>query len=217
MEPCRENHYPYPDENVFLVTGIRADVGPLNFAKTVPLAIVARKAELAVSYFKAMAPDDQTWEITGCVSLDQLRGLRQRMSLANQESSGIQTLKEGLLASIVGKRQAWAIAYTDDRGKPLEPEIVMAASSASVKAHAEARGKHPAGLFSMESLDETIAMLDAIKNGKAEKIHYATDIDGGELDQELAETRAAMTDEEKLDADVWRKRMTAMRSGGVVK
>jgi len=26
-----------------------------------------------------MVPDRQKWEVTGCVSLDQLRGLRQRM------------------------------------------------------------------------------------------------------------------------------------------
>ena len=49
MEQCREKHYPYPDENVFLVTGIRTDGGPLSFSNTVPLAIVSRKADVAVS------------------------------------------------------------------------------------------------------------------------------------------------------------------------
>ena len=217
MAECREGHYPYPEENVFLVAGIRTDAGPLDFGNTVPLAIVARKAELAVGFYQAMVPDRQTWEITGCVSLDQLRGLRQRMIKAMKDPSSIKALKSGLLASITGKRQPWAIAYSDASGKPLEPEVVMAASSSAVKTHAESSGKKPAGMFSLEVLDETIAMLDKVKQGKAEKIHYATDIDGGELAQELAETRAAMTDEERAEADVWRQRMATMRAGGAVK
>ena len=193
MEQCREKHYPYPDENVFLVTGIRTDGGPLSFSNTVPLAIVSRKADVAVSYFQAMAPDNQKWDITGCVSLDQLRGLRLKMIRSTKGSPDAKELKDGLLASFAGKRQAWAIAYTD------------------------ASGKRPAGMFSMEVLDETITMLDAIKTGKAGKIHYATDIDGGELAQELAETRAAMTDAEREEADVWRQRMATMRAGGAIK
>jgi hypothetical protein len=217
MAQCREKHYPYPDENVYLVTGIRTDSGPLNFSNTVPLAIVSRKAEVAVSYFQAMAPDNQKWDITGCVSLDQLRGLRQKMIRSTKGSPDVKELKDGLFASITGKRQAWAIAYTDASGKPLEPEIVMASASTSVKAHAESSGKRPAGMFSMEVLDETISMLESVKAGKAEKIHYATDIDGGELAQELAETRAAMTDVERAEADVWRQRMATMRAGGAVK
>ena len=217
MAQCREKQYPYPEENVFLVTGIRTDVGLLNFGNTVPLAIVSRKADVAVSYFQAMVPDNQKWDITGCVSLDQLRGLRKKMIRSTKGSADVKELKDGLLASMTGKRQAWAIAYTDSNGKPLDPEIVMASASTSVKDYAESSGKHPAGMFSMEMLDETIAMLDSVKSGKAAKIHYATDIDGGELAQELAETRAAMSDAERAEADLWRQRMATMRAGGVVK
>ena len=216
MEQCREKHYPYPDENVFLVTGIRTDGGPLNFSNTVPLAIVSREADVAVSYFQAMAPDNQKWDITGCVSLDQLRGLRQKMIRSTKGSADVKELKDGLLASITGKRQAWAIAYTDASGKPLEPEIVIAASSTSVKVHAESSGKRPAGMFSMEVLDETITMLDAIKTGKAEKIHYATDIKGGELDQELAEEVASWSDEKRAKADARMQRALDKRARGVI-
>lgn len=217
MAQCREGHYPYPEENIFLVAGIRTDAGPLDFGNTVPLAIVARKAELAIGFYQAMVPDRQKWEVTGCVSLDQLRGLRQRMIKAMKTPSGIKELKSGLLASITGKRQPWAIAYSDASGAPLEPEIVMAASSSAVKAHAESNGKKPSGMFSLEVLDETMAMLDQVKQGKAEKIHYATDIDGGELAQELAETRAAMTDEERTEADGWVSEMRRMQAAGLIK
>ena len=216
MAECREGHYPYPEENVFLVAGIRTDAGPLDFGNTVPLAIVARKAELAIGFYEAMVPDRQTWEITGCVSLDQLRGLRQRMIKAMKDPSSIKALKSGLLASITGKRQPWAIAYSDASGTPLEPEVVMAASSSAVKTHAESSGKKPAGMFSLEVLDETIAMLDKVKQGKAEKIHYATDIAGGELDQELTEEVASWSDEQRAKADARMQRALDKRARGVI-
>lgn len=216
MAQCREGHHPYPEENIFLVAGIRTDAGPLDFGNTVPLAIVARKAELAIGFYQAMVPDRQKWEITGCVSLDQLRGLRQRMIKAMKTPSGIKELKSGLLASITGKRQPWAIAYSDASGAPLEPEIVMAASSSAVKTHAESNGKKPSGMFSLEVLDETMAMLDQVKQGKAEKIHYATDIAGGELDQELTEEVASWSDEQRAKADARMQRALDKRARGVI-
>ena len=126
MSECREGHFPYPDENVFLVSGVRVDTGPINFDKTVPMVVVSRRRERAMSYYVNMF-GTQKWEVSGIVSLEQLLGLKSRMSAAQLDRGGLKEIKGGVIGSMFGKRQAWAIAIADADNKPMEPEIVVSA------------------------------------------------------------------------------------------
>ncbi|MDE2609790.1 MAG: hypothetical protein KGL61_09445 [Burkholderiales bacterium] len=216
MSECREGHYPYPDENVFLITGVRVDNGPVNFDKTVPMVVVSRRRERAMSYYVNMF-GSQKWEVSGIVSLEQLRGLKSKMTSTQMDRGSLKEIKAGVFGKMFGKRQAWAIAIADSDNKPLEPEIVVASSSTDVIAYVKSPGKKAVGVFSMEMLDELIDKLEDVKFGRAKEIEYATDIKGGELAQELAEVRASMTDEEKEEADAMVKEMRSLQASGVIR
>ncbi|MET3109476.1 hypothetical protein AAKU58_004333 [Oxalobacteraceae bacterium GrIS 1.18] len=214
MSECREGHYPYPDENVFLVTGVRVDTGPIHFDKTVPMIVVSKRRERAMSYYSNMF-GSQKWEVSGIVSLEQLRGLKSKMAAAQMERSNLKELKSGLLGSIFGKRQAWAIAVADENNKPMEPEIVVASSSAEVIAYMKASSKNIGGVFSMEILDELIDKLEDTKLGRAKEIEYATDIKGGELAEELADVRKDYSPEQISNAEKWDNVWAAHKAGRV--
>ena len=49
MEMCRRNQYPYPDENIFFITGVKTDVEPIDYSKTTPLIVVSRRMEAAMA------------------------------------------------------------------------------------------------------------------------------------------------------------------------
>ena len=149
MSECREGHYPYLDENVFLVTGIRVDAGPISFDKTVPMVVVSRRRERAMSYYSNMF-GSQKWEVSGIVSLEQLLRLKSKMMTASLERGGLKEIKSGVMGSIFGKQQAWAIAVADGNNTPLEPEIIVASSSADVITYMKSSSKKISGVFSME-------------------------------------------------------------------
>ena len=215
MSECREGHYPYPDENVFLVTGHRVDTGLINFENTVPMVVVSRRRERAMSYYLNMF-GSQKWEVSGIVSLEQLLGLKSKMTAATMERGNLNEIKCGIMGSLFGKRQAWGIAVADEKNMPLEPEIVVASSSADVIDYVKSSNKKISGVFSMEMLDELIDKLEEAKNGRSKVIEYATDIKNGELAEELAATRASMTSVERAEADIWRQRVAIMRATGAV-
>jgi len=217
MAACRQKHYPYPDECVFLVTGHRVDATPLSFANAAPLVVVSRTADRAASFFLSMASDEQSWEVVGCVSLHQLKGLRSRMTQPNSTQAAFKELKSGLIGSVLGHRQPWAISFLSDSGQPLEPEIVLAKSSSDVKSYIESTGKKSTGMFGWDMLTETIELLEKTQKGKAKREYYAIDYDGGELAQELAEFRAGLTPEERSSDDAIMARALRKQAAGVLR
>jgi hypothetical protein len=54
MTACTKSQYPYPDENIFFITGVNTDVQPIDYSKTTPLIIVSRKPEVALAKLPSM-------------------------------------------------------------------------------------------------------------------------------------------------------------------
>lgn len=215
MELCREKHYPYPDENVFLIAGARSDLPLVDLLKAKPMVVVSRQADRAMRYFENMG-GSQSWEALGCLSLAQARALRSAMAGAATSQSGVKEIQAGAISSVIGKRQPWAIAQIDEAGHPLDPEMVMAMSSADVFAYTKAQGSKAVGIFSLEMLDEIIANMDEVKHGRAKNIDYATDLQGGELEEELAAEVASWTDEEREEEELAFKRAQDKRAMGLI-
>lgn len=55
VHPCREGHYPYPDENVFTVVIMAREKGGRRRQAVMVMTIVARKPEVAASYAVAVS------------------------------------------------------------------------------------------------------------------------------------------------------------------
>ena len=213
MAECREKHYPYPDECVFLVTGHRPNSNP---SSTASMTIVSRTAERASQFFMSMSDDVQKWKVIGCVSLDQLKGLRSRMT-QSRAGQVFKELKSGLLGSVLGHRQPWAVAFLNEMDQPTEPEIVMARTSSDVRAYIESTGKNSTGMFALDALEETIDQLEQVQIGKSKSERYAIDYAGGELAQEFAEVRAKRSPEEQTNVDAIVARALRKQAAGILR
>lgn len=79
--PCRSGKYPYPDENVFLVSGARFK-GEHFESVAESSIIVSLRPDLAQSYYVDIADDDHL-KVISCLSLMDAKALKHRMSKAS--------------------------------------------------------------------------------------------------------------------------------------
>ncbi len=205
MHTCNKGQYPYPDENVFLVSGIQVGADPYDPTNTVALVVVARKPEVAKTHFVNVASGE--WKVNGCVSLAQLRDVESKMKAAMTDKSTLDVSK-GKPSDGYGLRQPWLV------GKDL---FVIASGSAEVFAHVEENGLHPGGVMSEEVLKASINPLLSAKLGHDKEHDYATDYDGGELSEQAAAVRAAMSPEDKQKEIERNLRIERKKAAGLIR
>ncbi|CAJ3079247.1 hypothetical protein [Burkholderia pseudomallei] len=192
--PVREGRYPYPDENVFLVAGVKhSGPGGVDFGID-GMVIVARAPEFAIDYFKALSPSPEAWSLVNCLTLAQAKWMAQKIAAEKDRAA---VLREGLFA--FGKKRPWAIFYalTDADSGTRSAEVILAAAAGAVRAHAESNGAPVLGVIAENILLDAIQTMERTRTGKNQKEHYAMDIRGGEFAATLDENIASWSDERR--------------------
>ena len=215
MTACTKKQYPYPDENIFFITGVNTDVQPIDYSKTTPLIIVSRKPEVALAKYEDMGALHKAKPV-GCLSLAQLRVFHGRLASCLDDPN-TKELKAGLLGAMLGKRQPWMIASMDDKGEPTMVDFVVARSSADVLNHAKVSKRVTPAIYSLELFSEMISWCEKVKSGTAKDIVYAIDYKGGEFDEHVNAIENTMTQEDK---DFWELEIQAAldaKSKGLIK
>lgn len=205
MHACNEGQYPYPDENVFLVSGIQVGADQYDPTNTVSRVVIGRRPEVARAYFTNVSSGD--WEVNGCVSLAQLKELESKMKAAMSTATTVDVSK-GKPADGYGLRQPWLI------GKDM---FVIASASEDVFSYVKAKGLHPGGVMSEEVLKASIKPLLAAKIGATDDHAYATDYDGGELAEQAAAIGAAMSPEDLAEEAAFMALVSKKRTMGASK
>lgn len=199
MTTCAKNQYPYPDENIFFITGVNTDVQPIDYSKTTPLIIVSRMVKVALAKYEDLGRLRKAKPI-GCLSLAQLRTLHDRLSACVNDPE-VKEIKGGMLGAIWGKRQPWMIASMDDKGQPTMIDFVIARSSDDVLRHAKANKRITPAIYSLELFAEMVSLCEKVQSGAAKDIVYAIDYKGGELEEQLNAEEAKWTDEERAECE----------------
>ena len=205
MHACNKGQYPYPDENVFLVSGIPVGADPYDPTNTAAMVIVARRPEVATEYFVDIASFDV--KINGCVSLAQLQEVARTMQLAASDKKTVDVSK-GKPSDGYGLRQPWLV------GKNI---FVIASSSDDVFTYAKVNELHPGGVMSEEVIKATIKPMISAKLGLSENDTYATDFEAGELEEQAAAKLAAMTPEQRLKREEFMELVAKKKSAGVAR
>ena len=215
MSNCNEKKYPYPDENIFFITGVDTDIDPINYSKTTPLIIVSRKVELALAEYEDLGRLHKAKPI-GCLSLAQLRVLHAGLEACLTNPS-TKELKGGLFGAMLGKRQPWLIASMNDKSEPAIVDFVIARSSTDVITHAKYLKRSSPAIYSLELFSEMISLCDEVKEGKAKDTVYAMDYDGGELEEHLDAVENRRTASEKIKCENFLDQLFEAQMKGLVK
>jgi hypothetical protein len=215
MHACNKSQYPYPDENIFFITGVATDVEPIDYTDTIPLIIVSRKVDAALAKYEDLGRLHKAKPI-GCLSLAQLRVMHDRLESCINDPS-VKEIKGGLFGAMLGKRQPWMIASMDDNGQPTVVDFVIARSSDDVLRHAKANKRNTPSIYSLELFAEMISFCERVKTGTAKDIVYAIDYKGGELEEQLEEVEKRRSPAERERCERTLERLLQNQINGVVR
>ncbi|MCB4344767.1 hypothetical protein LA345_12680 [Burkholderia vietnamiensis] len=177
----REGHYPYPEENVFLVSAVNSPKARGSDFALAGMVIVARRAELAVEFFNAVAPNPEAWDSLSCWTFSEMKSAAQKI---DSEKSRAPSLGRGFFS--FGRKEPWVILCADE-ANARRVEVVIASSFKAVHAHASASGANILGIFPETSLMDLVGLMEQTRLGHNKKEKYASDIRNGELEENLAE------------------------------
>lgn len=196
--PCRHRKYPYPDENVFLVSGARFQ-GEHFESVAESSIIVSLTPELAQSYYVDIA-DDSHLKVVSCLSLVEAKALKNRMAQASAQDDCVQ-IKPSLMNALFFKSDLFWVVGKNAQGLTLE-KAVQAKSMREVLMWAAETKIQILGIIAESALDETLEDMEKVQQGTGvDQEAYASDYVNAEdlLESDVRIASRSIEEKDKSD------------------